>query len=106
MARLQPALLLSQQGALAGHFAMGVPVPSSGNGGLGTLELVRGGVGSLAACGAAPGSVLLGQTWFLGAGRVFLSRRGFGVIHPFPCEDGEDGGGCCENVLDFGNELG
>lgn len=28
------------------------------------------------------------------------------MIRPFPCEDGEDGGGCCENVLGFGNELG
>lgn len=71
VAQLQPALLLSQQGASAGHFAMGVSVPSPGDGGLGTPELVRGGVGSPVACGAAQGSALLGQTWLLGAGRVF-----------------------------------
>ena len=68
-----------------------------GMGGLGALELVQGEVGSLVACGAAQGSVLPGETWFFRGWQGVLSGRG--VTGPFPCEDGEEGGGCYENEL-------
>ena len=104
---LSPSLeLLSQQGVSAGRFAMGVSVPSPGNGGPRDPRAGERRRGLSSGVWGCSGSVLLGQTWFFRGWHGVFSGRGFGVIRPFPCEDGEDGDGCCENVLRFGNELG
>ena len=63
--------LLSQQGVSAAALPWGSLSPHLGMGGLGTLELVKGDVGSLVACGAAQGLCCLGRHGSSEDGTVF-----------------------------------